>query len=127
MKFGASEAELPLEYVTKEAFYKDFTGGEMKLGRTHDRPKASEAELPLEYDSKKAPTKGHEVLPHVSEGDGMKFDRIHDLLSASKDVICAIAEISSGRQIVAQQYDRKNREMRIGIMQIVPDIAEWLG
>ncbi|KAG1326410.1 Endo-type membrane-bound lytic murein transglycosylase A [Cocos nucifera] len=42
------------------------------------------------------------------------------------DVICAIAEISSGRQIVAQQYDRKNREMRIGIMQIVPDIAEWL-
>ncbi|XP_010914226.1 uncharacterized protein [Elaeis guineensis] len=43
-----------------------------------------------------------------------------------KDVICAIAEISSGRQIVAQQYDQKNREMRIGIMQIAPEIAEWL-
>nr|XP_029118720.1 uncharacterized protein LOC105039682 isoform X4 [Elaeis guineensis] len=42
------------------------------------------------------------------------------------DVICAIAEISSGRQIVAQQYDQKNREMRIGIMQIAPEIAEWL-
>ncbi|KAG1342029.1 hypothetical protein COCNU_05G002580 [Cocos nucifera] len=60
MKFGASEAELPLkphhrnevrckqlplEYVTKEDPYKDFTGGEMKFGRAHDRPRTSEDSL----------------------------------------------------------------------------------
>ncbi|WOL12271.1 hypothetical protein Cni_G21037 [Canna indica] len=42
------------------------------------------------------------------------------------DMICAIAEIASGRQLLAECYDRKTKQSRIGIMQIAPEIAEWL-
>ncbi|KAG1330605.1 hypothetical protein COCNU_02G005730 [Cocos nucifera] len=42
------------------------------------------AKLSLELVIKEAPTKGHEVLPQISQEDGMKFDRAYDLPSASK-------------------------------------------
>ncbi|XP_073002147.1 uncharacterized protein [Typha latifolia] len=43
-----------------------------------------------------------------------------------RDMICAIAEIASDRQLLAENYDRKTKQTRIGIMQVTPEIAEWL-
>ncbi|KAG1367554.1 hypothetical protein COCNU_14G000220 [Cocos nucifera] len=85
IKFGACEAELPLECVTKEAPYKDFTVGETKFGRAHNRPQGKRG-LPLEYDSKEALTREHEVLSQVSQRDGMKCGRAYDLHSVRPEL-----------------------------------------
>ncbi|KAJ0980820.1 hypothetical protein J5N97_009075 [Dioscorea zingiberensis] len=42
------------------------------------------------------------------------------------DMLCALAEIGSCRQLQAEKYDRKTKETKLGIMQVVPQTAEWL-
>ncbi|ONK65812.1 uncharacterized protein A4U43_C06F1220 [Asparagus officinalis] len=42
------------------------------------------------------------------------------------DMICALAEILSDRQLLAEQYDKKTKETKMGIMQISPMTADWL-
>uniref|UniRef100_A0A2P2JCI2 Transglycosylase SLT domain-containing protein n=1 Tax=Rhizophora mucronata TaxID=61149 RepID=A0A2P2JCI2_RHIMU len=42
------------------------------------------------------------------------------------DMICAIVELASDRQPLATQYNKKNKQTTIGIMQISPETAEWL-
>ncbi|KAI9159815.1 hypothetical protein LWI28_002179 [Acer negundo] len=42
------------------------------------------------------------------------------------DMISAIAELESDRQILATQYDRKTKETFLGLMQISPKTALWL-
>ncbi|XP_039126818.1 uncharacterized protein LOC120262965 [Dioscorea cayenensis subsp. rotundata] len=42
------------------------------------------------------------------------------------DMLRALAEIGSDRRLLAEGYDRKTKETRLGIMQVVPQTAEWL-
>ncbi|KAI0495598.1 hypothetical protein KFK09_021900 [Dendrobium nobile] len=42
------------------------------------------------------------------------------------DVLCALAEILSDRQLLGESYDKKLKETKIGIMQIALSTAEWL-
>ncbi|KAI3414918.1 SLT domain-containing protein [Psidium guajava] len=42
------------------------------------------------------------------------------------DMICAIAELESDRQILFSRYNKKTKETTLGIMQILPKTAEWL-
>lgn len=43
-----------------------------------------------------------------------------------QDMLCAIAEIESGRQILAKNYVKKFDEFKMGIMQVSPKTAHWL-
>ncbi|THU48512.1 hypothetical protein C4D60_Mb09t27040 [Musa balbisiana] len=51
---------------------------------------------------------------------------LHFNSQLASDMICALAEIVSDRQLQAEHYDRKTKQARIGIMQIAPENAEWL-
>ncbi|URE27435.1 Transglycosylase SLT domain [Musa troglodytarum] len=51
---------------------------------------------------------------------------LHFNSQLASDMICALAEIVSDRQLQAEHYDRKTKQTRIGIMQIAPENAEWL-
>ncbi|KAF5728121.1 hypothetical protein HS088_TW21G00264 [Tripterygium wilfordii] len=42
------------------------------------------------------------------------------------DMLCALAELESDRQLLAMRYDRKTKQTTVGIMQISPKTAEWL-
>ncbi|KAL5977502.1 hypothetical protein ACLOJK_021849 [Asimina triloba] len=42
------------------------------------------------------------------------------------DMICAIAEVGSDRQLLAERCNWKTKETRVGLMQILPTTAEWL-
>ncbi|XP_066317933.1 uncharacterized protein [Miscanthus floridulus] len=39
----------------------------------------------------------------------------------------ALAEIASGRRLFVDTYDRKTKETKVGIMQVAPEVAQWLG
>jgi hypothetical protein len=41
-------------------------------------------------------------------------------------MICALCEIVSDRKLFIEQYDKKLKETRIGIMQVAPETANWL-
>lgn len=41
-------------------------------------------------------------------------------------MLCAIAELESDRQPLATSYNKKQEEVKMGIMQITPKNAEWL-
>ncbi|KAG6407306.1 hypothetical protein SASPL_130293 [Salvia splendens] len=49
----------------------------------------------------------------------------HFVSQIDMDMLCTIAEIESGRQILAKSYNKKPDEVNMGIMQISPKIAEW--
>ncbi|XP_022148060.1 uncharacterized protein LOC111016834 isoform X2 [Momordica charantia] len=42
------------------------------------------------------------------------------------EMICAIAELESDRQLLATRYDKKTKETTLGIMQLTLKTAEWL-
>ena len=42
-------------------------------------------------------------------------------------MIGALAEIASGRKLFIDNYDRKTKETKVGIMQVAPEVAQWLG
>jgi len=42
-------------------------------------------------------------------------------------MIGALAEIASGRRLFVDTYDRKTKETKVGIMQVAPEVAQWLG
>ncbi|VAI44786.1 unnamed protein product [Triticum turgidum subsp. durum] len=42
-------------------------------------------------------------------------------------MIGALAEIASGRRLFVDDYDRKTKETKMGIMQVTPEVAQWLG
>jgi hypothetical protein len=42
-------------------------------------------------------------------------------------MIGALAEIASGRRLFVDNYDRKTKETKMGIMQVTPEVAQWLG
>ncbi|CAN0901899.1 hypothetical protein LINGRAHAP2_LOCUS21686 [Linum grandiflorum] len=44
----------------------------------------------------------------------------------SPEMICAIAELASDRQLFSRQYHKKTKEITVGIMQILPKNAQWL-
>ncbi|VAI44783.1 unnamed protein product [Triticum turgidum subsp. durum] len=44
-----------------------------------------------------------------------------------KYMIGALAEIASGRRLFVDDYDRKTKETKMGIMQVTPEVAQWLG
>ncbi|KAK8971118.1 hypothetical protein KSP40_PGU010633 [Platanthera guangdongensis] len=50
----------------------------------------------------------------------------HFKLQLDPDMLCALAEILSDRQLLAESYDKEQQETKIGIMQIAPATAEWL-
>ncbi|XP_042011197.1 uncharacterized protein LOC121759610 [Salvia splendens] len=49
----------------------------------------------------------------------------HFVSQIDMDMLCTIAEIESGRQILAKSYNKKPDEVNMGIMQISPKRAEW--
>ncbi|KAJ4748286.1 transglycosylase [Rhynchospora pubera] len=42
------------------------------------------------------------------------------------NMICALCEIVSDRKLFIEQYEKKLKETRIGIMQVAPETADWL-
>ncbi|RLM78689.1 hypothetical protein C2845_PM12G04090 [Panicum miliaceum] len=42
-------------------------------------------------------------------------------------MIGALSEIASGRKLFVDTYDRKTKETKVGIMQVAPEVAQWLG
>ncbi|XP_052144084.1 uncharacterized protein LOC127763424 isoform X2 [Oryza glaberrima] len=42
-------------------------------------------------------------------------------------MIGALAEIASGRRLFVDNYDRKTKEIKAGIMQVTIEVAQWLG
>ncbi|CAN1750012.1 hypothetical protein LINPERHAP1_LOCUS3901 [Linum perenne] len=44
----------------------------------------------------------------------------------SPEMICAIAELASDRQLLSRHYHKKTKEITVGIMQILPKTAQWL-
>ncbi|KAM7532397.1 hypothetical protein LguiB_035807 [Lonicera macranthoides] len=52
--------------------------------------------------------------------------RRHFVSEIESDMICAIAELESDRQLLPTRYNKKTKEITVGIMQIVPKTAEWL-
>lgn len=52
--------------------------------------------------------------------------RRHFSSKVDPDMICAIAELESDRQILASRYNKKTKDTTLGIMQILPKTAEWL-
>ncbi|KAM3241077.1 hypothetical protein ACQJBY_054233 [Aegilops geniculata] len=42
-------------------------------------------------------------------------------------MIGALAEIASGKRLFVDNYDRKTKETKMGIMQVTPEVAQWLG
>ncbi|WVZ77725.1 hypothetical protein U9M48_025556 [Paspalum notatum var. saurae] len=42
-------------------------------------------------------------------------------------MIGALAEIASGRRLFVDTYDHKTKETKVGIMQVAPEVAQWLG
>jgi hypothetical protein len=56
------------------------------------------------------------------------------LVDFAKHVTCfaqymlgSLAEIASGRRLFVDNYDRKTKETKMGIMQVTPEVAQWLG
>ncbi|KAK9152196.1 hypothetical protein Syun_010505 [Stephania yunnanensis] len=52
--------------------------------------------------------------------------RRHFISQIDPDIICAIAELESDRQLLATRYNKKIKDYTIGIMQLLPQTAEWL-
>ncbi|KAG8069887.1 hypothetical protein GUJ93_ZPchr0006g44913 [Zizania palustris] len=42
-------------------------------------------------------------------------------------MIGALAEIASGRRLFVDNYDRKTKETKVGIMEVTAEVAQWLG
>ncbi|XP_044953893.1 uncharacterized protein LOC123404044 isoform X2 [Hordeum vulgare subsp. vulgare] len=42
-------------------------------------------------------------------------------------MIGALAELASGRRLFVDNYDHKTKETKMGIMQVTPEVAQWLG
>ncbi|VAI56397.1 unnamed protein product [Triticum turgidum subsp. durum] len=42
-------------------------------------------------------------------------------------MIGALAEIASGKRLFVDNYHRKTKETKMGIMQVTPEVAQWLG
>ncbi|KAL6888452.1 hypothetical protein ACP4OV_009478 [Aristida adscensionis] len=41
-------------------------------------------------------------------------------------MIGSLAEIASGRRLFVDTYDRKTKETKVGMMQVTPEVAQWL-
>ncbi|XXG74476.1 hypothetical protein AAC387_Pa07g3186 [Persea americana] len=52
--------------------------------------------------------------------------RRHFKAQIDLDMLRAVAEIESDRQPLAMRYDKKTKETKIGLMQMLPTTAEWL-
>ncbi|KAI8005709.1 hypothetical protein LOK49_LG07G03684 [Camellia lanceoleosa] len=52
--------------------------------------------------------------------------RRHFVSLIDSDMICAIAELESDRQPISTRYNKKTKEITVGIMQILPKTADWL-
>ncbi|KAL6998873.1 hypothetical protein U1Q18_000040 [Sarracenia purpurea var. burkii] len=50
----------------------------------------------------------------------------HFVSQIDSDMICALAELESDRQPTATRYNKKTKEISVGIMQILPKTADWL-
>ncbi|GFP99273.1 hypothetical protein PHJA_002071300 [Phtheirospermum japonicum] len=50
----------------------------------------------------------------------------HFVSQIDSDMLCAISELESDRQPLATSYNKKSEEVKMGIMQISPKIADWL-
>lgn len=52
--------------------------------------------------------------------------RRHFVSQIDSDMLCAIAELESDRQPLATRFDKKSKEVTVGVMQMSPKTAEWL-
>ncbi|XP_052179214.1 uncharacterized protein LOC127792653 isoform X2 [Diospyros lotus] len=50
----------------------------------------------------------------------------HFVSQIDLDMICAIAELESDRQLIANRYNKKTKETTVGLMQILPNTVDWL-
>lgn len=58
---------------------------------------------------------------------GITVDLLSMVLLLVQYMISALAEIASGRRLFVDTYDRKTKETKVGIMQVAPEVAQWLG
>ncbi|XAR56920.1 hypothetical protein NMG60_11037577 [Bertholletia excelsa] len=52
--------------------------------------------------------------------------RRHFFSQIDLDMICAIAELESDRQPTSRRYNKKTKEITLGLMQLSPNAADWL-
>lgn len=68
--------------------------------------------------------------PYLTQTEMRAVARIivqrHFVSQIDSDMLCAIAELESDRQPIATSYSKKSEDVKMGIMQISPKIAEWL-
>ncbi|XP_019183181.1 PREDICTED: uncharacterized protein LOC109178104 isoform X2 [Ipomoea nil] len=50
----------------------------------------------------------------------------HFVSQIDSDMLCAIAELESGKQPLAMQYNKKTKEVTMGLMQLSQKTAEWI-
>ena len=58
---------------------------------------------------------------------GITVDLLSMVLLLVQYMISALAEIASGRRLFVDTYYRKTKETKVGIMQVAPEVAQWLG
>lgn len=58
---------------------------------------------------------------------GITVDLLSMVFLLVQHMIGALAEIASGRRLFVDTYDRKTKETKVGIMQVAPEVAQWLG
>lgn len=58
---------------------------------------------------------------------GITVDLLSMVFLLVQYMIGALAEIASGRRLFIDTYDRKTKETKVGIMQVAPEVAQWLG
>lgn len=57
---------------------------------------------------------------------GINVDLLSMVFLLVQYMIGALAEIASGRRLFVDTYDRKTKETKVGIMQVAPEVAQWL-
>ncbi|EHA8587518.1 hypothetical protein COCNU_scaffold002508G000050 [Cocos nucifera] len=93
----------------------------MKFDCAHSLPNASEADLPLELIIEESPTKGHEVLPQVSQGGEIKFG-ISKATELPLELVVKEAP-TKGHKVLPQEMSQKGG-MKFGRAHDLPSASE---
>jgi hypothetical protein len=57
---------------------------------------------------------------------GIPGDFAEHVFTLVQYMLGALAEIASGRRLFVDTYDRKTKETKVGMMQVTPEVAQWL-
>ncbi|RAL41103.1 hypothetical protein DM860_008801 [Cuscuta australis] len=75
-------------------------------------------------------SRDHEGQPYLTQTEMKAVSSIivgrHFVSQIDSDMLCAIAELESDRMPLATQYNKKTKEVSMGLMQISLKTAEWI-